>query len=514
MKILHTGRLVIALVLLTSLTSVYVPSSQRVAKAATGTSVFGVNYWPPDYSCQVLTDANWASQRSAVAADLDHIASLGGGVIRLMFWPEVCGFDLPQSGSATLKPEYYQETANLPDLLRLATERNIKVFVAFGNDYLTAGPTSGGQWWQYYYNDRPDQVAKFTAFLGDSGNWVDRLVDVVESSAYRTTVLYYDYQNEYHKTIPYMAWYLTYLYDWSHIPAGKRGASVLNVPDDDADMQYQLGSRQLNFVDFHSYPDISFNSDIEGIYDRLRSMFPGATVLLGEFGWQSNNGGEGRQQTEVINLANRARAKGIPYYLNWLLYDGIFGPSSGGYGWGDHDRHSPKNIMGGFSQVQHLVANGDMELTAVGQPQNWSAGGTIPVTLMAGGPAQSDAATNDWYGRLQVNGQSSGRVWMVSDLTPVQGGHRLYANSFIRSNMRDVRMEVVEYDAYYNSLTTDTGPTFTPTGWSFNNYLQRGGTWSVQLGSQTRYVIVLISATVMSNPAYLDVDTVSAWEDR
>ena len=101
---------------------------------------------------------------------------------------------------------------------------------------------------------------------------------------------------------------------------------------------------------------------------------------------------------------------------------------------------------------------------------------------------------------------------MVSGLTSVTGGSELYVNCYVRSNMKNVYMGVTEYDSGQSVVAQTAGTTFTPSGWSMNNYLQRTGTWSVSLDSATRYVIVSIGATCQSNPSYLDVDCVSAWE--
>src|SRR3712207_1066712 len=102
-------------------------------------STFGFNYWPYPYSCRVLNNANWTVVRPQVAADFDHIASLGGGVVRLMFWPQESGFRMKNNfGGGEFTSEFYEQTANVPDIVRLAAERNLKVIIAFGNNYFDA----------------------------------------------------------------------------------------------------------------------------------------------------------------------------------------------------------------------------------------------------------------------------------------------------------------------------------------------------------------------------------------
>ena len=473
-------------------------------------STFGFNYWPHGYSCRALDNANWTALRPQVAADFDHMASLGSGVVRLMFWPQESGFRLKETfGGGEFTSQFYEQTANVPDIVRLASERNLKVIIAFGNNYFDAGNgTSGHRWWMNHYTD-------FSTFLGDTRTWVNGFVNAIESSPWRSAVLFYDYENEYYRENPYMGWYLTYLYDWSAIPAGKRGVSVLHVPQDVDDMKSQLqtgggpnlGNRPLDFVDYHSYPAVNHNSNIEAAYDIVKSRFPSSTVLLGEFG-RTNTGpaDEGAQQQTVLDLMSRARAKGIPYYLNWMFWDRVPGSDPVGTAWG-YDPHSPKNVLGGASDLLGLVDNPDMEVANGSRPASWDVGGSVPVTLFL---MSGDPATNLRYARAQTS--SLGSVWLVSYLTPVTGGKRVFVNSYIRSNLQDIRMNVAQYDQFLNSTQNLSGPAFTPSGWSFNNYLHRAGSWSATLRPDTRYIIVSVSGTVVSAPGYLDVDAASVFQ--
>jgi hypothetical protein len=553
---LRASRLAMVMILLAGIAAAYMPTPRSAASA--GPSVFGFNYWPPSDNCTILTDAKWNSYgRPQVAADLDHMASLGAGVIRLMFWPEFCGFAPPATGNATMTGDYQQEVSNLLELLDKAAARNMKVIIAFGNDWFyhkcdsACGPyqnePGGKQNWQYYYKDRPDDGSRFATFLGDSVTWINTLVDKVHYSGRDGAVLYYDYQAEYTKTqpnnggVPNAGWYMTFMYQYSHIPPGKRGVSPFKVAqpgdpnpdlDDVADLRYQFNSVfgsswHLDFVAWDSYFDNGpnvINTNIQGSYDRVKGIFPDSTVLLSEFGSNSNYPSSGcceqGQQQTVYNVVNAVRDRGIPYYLNWWLWDGAFDPNNPfGQAWGGSYRDQPKDILGGFSQnVQRLIQNGDME-QASGAPLHWSASGTVPVSLVDMGPYQPDAATNNWYARLQASGQSSDSAWLVSEGVSVRGGDTVYLNGFIRSNMANITMNVIEYDSSYNWLRTSGGPGFTPSGWSWNNYLSHTAAqygwsdgWHVSLRSDTRIVIIMIHADVRSSPAYLDVDTVSAWE--
>lgn len=487
------------------------------------TSTFGFNYWPHGYHCDALNNNNWTTVRPIVAADLDHMASLSGGVIRIMFWPQVSGFLIEgNNGGGRFTNEFYEQKTNVVDFIRLAHERDIKVIVAFGNNYFDSGTSAGHRWWMDAYGNSP---AGFTNFLNDTRIWMNGFVDSIEASPYKSAVIFYDYQNEYYRVHPYMGWYLTYLYDWSNVPAGKRGVSVLQVPEDVNDLQYQLsvgtgpqqGSRHLEYVDFHSYPAFPANPNIEGSYDYVKSKFPNSIVLLGEFGRTAlNQSEEQAQQSTVLDVATRARNKGIPYYLNWMLWDNNACLTSNACPSFGYNPNSPRDVLGGMSSLLNIVQNPDMELRNGSTPANWMAAGSIPISFYSGGPSYGDAATNQWYARIRVD-QSSGGAWLSSYLTPVTGGNRVFANAFIRSSMDNVTMSIVEYDQNGNGITYSSGPSFNPVGWSFNNYLQRVGSWSVTLTPNTRYIIVNISATARpgtssSNPGYLDVDAVSTWE--
>lgn len=76
-------------------------------------------------------------------------------------------------------------------------------------------------------------------------------------------------------------------------------------------------------------------------------------------------------------------------------------------------------------------------------------------------------------------------------------------------------MAVHEYDASHHEIGVKEGPKFTPAAWAMNSYLHHAGSWSVTLGRKARYAVVEIKAVkgaASANPAYLDVDTVSVWE--
>lgn len=104
---------------------------------------------------------------------------------------------------------------------------------------------------------------------------------------------------------------------------------------------------------------------------------------------------------------------------------------------------------------------------------------------------------------------------MVSSLKAVKGGEPLYVNGFIRasSTVHDVSIIVVQYNAL-EVRTNSAGPPFTPWNfnWTWNNYLQRVGSWSVQLRNDTTYVIIQIFGTNSGGTGLIDIDTFPAWQ--
>jgi hypothetical protein len=165
-----------------------------------------------------------------VQADIDQMSSLGADVLRLIVWPEVSGYLLQPGGGpggGTFTSDFTQEQNNLVTLLSYCSSRGVKVIICFANDYLTLGNGSpGDRWWMDFDGNTTDG---FTNFLRDTQYWVDGFVNTIQGSAYASAILYYDYQSEYTTLNPNEGWYVTFLYDWSTIPSGKRACSVLRV---------------------------------------------------------------------------------------------------------------------------------------------------------------------------------------------------------------------------------------------------------------------------------------------
>ncbi|RKX35961.1 MAG: hypothetical protein DRP64_19030, partial [Verrucomicrobia bacterium] len=208
--------------------------------SVSGKSEFGFNYWPHELASDCLNDSLWPSQKPIIEADLDHISSLSGHVIRITFWPHPSGWPI----TWPLQPEHYQQTGRIAEFLALCHARDIKVIVCFSNIYVLN--STGPAWTQYerYGNGSPEG---FQLFLDEAVTWMNDYIDAIEASTYKDTVVYYDLQNEYDHLDQNIGDYVRAVYDRSHAPAGKRGFSALMwqpwTGDHDVDIEdlaYQL----------------------------------------------------------------------------------------------------------------------------------------------------------------------------------------------------------------------------------------------------------------------------------
>jgi len=501
---------------------------------------FGFNYWPAGHSDDTLYNANWSKISPQVQADLDHIASMGGGVIRIFFWPQVSGFGIAAGAGGSFNSQLTEIAENLPAFLKLCADRKISVIITFGNNFYDANdPSTGKAWWTDAYGDTSQGFARF---LNDTAHWANTIIDAVENSAYANTVIYYDMENEFNRSTEYADWYISFFYDWTHVPDGKRGVSVLD-PKDAPELISALASsagpkqglRRLDYVDFHTYITSSTYPNYdrgtpESIATYLRGEFPGTTILMGEFGYQTNDSSPNgsadtlnQQRAELMAISDANNA-GVSYYLNWLLWDAIgsdsMTPSFGRL------PDTPRDVLGGVSAQLNLAYNPDMEIVSNGAPAGWGASGTVPITLTSqNGYGYGNAQTNFRYARVSTS-STSGAVWLASSMMPVKGGHQLFANAYIRASMTNVHLAVVEYDQNKNWIQSDDGPSFTPSGWQYVSYLHKiaagcsgslvnmdGCSWHVALQPGTAYVILTVGGNpVATSPSYLDVDTVSVWQ--
>jgi hypothetical protein len=498
---------------------------------------FGFNYWPAGHHDDTLYNANWSKLSPQVQADLDHIASLGGGVIRIFFWPQVSGFHIANGAGGSFDSQLTEVASNLPAFLKLCADRNIKVIITFGNNFYDSNDRNTGKaWWTAAYGDTSQG---FSRFLNDTAHWANTIIDAAETSAYANTVLYYDMENEFSRSTEYADWYISFFYDWTHVPDGKRGTSILD-PKDVPELVTalassagpKLGLRRLDYIDFHTYvtPSTYPNYDRgtpESIATYLRGQFPGTTVLMGEFGYETDDASPNgspetlKQQRVELMAINDAQIAGVSYYLNWLLWDAIgndsLTPSFG------RSPDAPRDVVGGVSAQLDLVYNPDMEIVSNGAPAGWAVGGSVPVSLTSqSGYGGGNAKTNYSYARVSTS-STIGSVWLVSNMVPVKGGRQLFANAYLRASMNNVYLAVVEYDSNKNRLRNDAGPRFTPAGWQYVNYLQTVAStcsgssvdsdlcsWHVTLRPDTAYVVLTVNGNPRApGPSYLDVDTVS-----
>ncbi|MHB1843967.1 MAG: hypothetical protein ACYCWW_03905 [Deltaproteobacteria bacterium] len=468
-------------------------------------SAFGFDYWPHGQSSAALTTANWTPALAAtIAADIDQMVSLGAQVVRLIVWPEANGFQLSQGAGGTFTSAYAQSLANLPALLALFADRHVKVILAFGNDWLIYDAPGGLTWWEWAYGTNG-----FPAFLADSVHFFSGFVTAAEESPSASTVLYYDLQNEVDASEADIWPYVRGMYDPLPIPPGKRGLSLLNVGTDTGPLSQQLECRQLDYVDFHVYPQSSENVPLGTSYATVSSAFPGSVTLVGELGQGAPDASyEGAQQSVVLGVASQARGAGVPYFLNWMLWDDAPPAANQIFGVG-YAADQAKDLLGGLAATETLVPNADLEQVAAGVPAGWTGGPASATTVSAMGPKRSDAATNDYYGRVSSSNQPSS-MWLSSPMFPVPGGALLFANGYVRSNGAKVTLTVQSYDGSKNALAPLVGTGFTPTGWSWNDYLQHAGSQRFALPANAAYALIAFSVQPTSAPAYLDVDAVSA----
>ncbi len=462
-----------------------------------GTNV-GFNYWPKGYSANILTNANWTTpNKTVVKRDLDQMASLGSKCIRLLLHSGETGFSGP-----TFSSTFNETKSNLPELVGFCKERDMKVVIAFGNNLYTSGNgNSGHRWWM-------DGWVDFSSFLSSVQTWMNGFIDSVENSSHANAVLYYDYENEWYDRQINSRWYLDYCYTWTNVPSGKKGLSVMRVPEDsDAAYDYALGSSKLlDYVAFHCYPYASVNSNLEQAYDQVISKHTNAVCIIGELGARTDQVSEDQQQNIVIDIIQRASNKNIPYSLHWMLWDGTISPAEAhGIGW---SHNAPKDVMGGWAEQCTPVYNPDMEI-GTGTPNGWSAGSSSPYSFYSG-QSNTDSATNDRYARVQVD-SSSGSAWLVSSYIPAISGQKFYVNAYIRSNMNNITISIYEYDSSYNYIQSSAGPTYNNPGWIFKSYQSWVGPWAPTLNANTSYVIIVISGISTNNPSYLDVDCVSGY---
>lgn len=163
-----------------------------------------------------------------------------------------------------------------------------------------------------------------------------------------------------------------------------------------------------------------------------------------------------------------------------------------------------------LSTAPNICPNPDFELVTTGSTlMEWNYGGT------AGGSIwRAPGGTNgSWYGRLKISNVNSGAAYFRSgfiSLTKTEGS-RLFLNAFTRSNMKQVRLQINQFDQNKSFLKSTSSSPVNPTGWAFVK-AKINGDLPIDLHKDTRYIRVFIIAKCDADVHnYLDVDQVSCF---
>lgn len=488
-------------------------------------SEFGFNYWPYRESSWVLFDRDWSDEKQEIAADLDHQASLGAGVVRVMIWGfGHSGWLANEPGKGTRFTSDYDELKrNLPELLALIAERRMRAVICFGNSFIDRFDdrlTRRNPWETLYGRDGWDR------FLADSTHWMQGIMEACERSPYAGSVIYYDLQNEpsQHYSKDRMWDYIRHIYDAVPWPKGKIGISPMfnnaGQPGDhskvsDVDLlKSALGERKFDYVEYHWYPrdtvQHSSNPRYADATAKIRAVYPEAKVVIGEFGMSASGPErEGIQARAVQELSDYAlRTPEVAYHLHWLFWDKLMGIDSQTWGLG-YDPDTPKDALGVVAALHQRVPNPDMEETkADASLASWEAGGDANPILsrsFAGVAAGSTAA------RLELASDKSGlaRLISASFAIPAGASRRLYANAYVRGTFRNVRLQIEEYDSAGNLVQRADWPGFDPEAGIWRNYLHRVGSQSQPLSDTTTAVRVAVQGEGGAS-GYMMVDLVTA----
>jgi hypothetical protein len=480
---------------------------------------FGMNYWPGGYSSDVLSSTNWTTTvQDQVKADLDHIASLGGRVVRLVFVPDDSSFELSETknGGGTVDTTAAgSEYEKINDLLGYIDDRDMKAVIAFENTYLqlVAGETYTE--WEWAYN-----LVNYDDFEEDAADWMEAIIDTVEGGSYDETVIYYDINTWTDMDTERIVSYIHHVYDNSDVPQGKIGISLADATAgaDAEDLAKVLGGRRFDYVDFPHYPDDSpaINATISTCSTNIEASdaFPYSTVSVSEFG-RSSSDGESNQESTVTDAASDATTDGRPYYFSWMLWDDCLGYTDN-YGWAEDESADPRDVFGGWVQDYSMADNPDFEEgSGTSCPDDWSYdsyGFSDPTNNMTVTRSSSGVATNSYKIRVHVVDEPNGNCWIQSDRITVDGGEDIFVNFYVKGGMDDVFVKIVQYDQYNNRLGSLDGPELdlSDKAWKFHNYLQEAGTWSATIGSSTAEIEVRIYGSGTADlDDYLDIDALS-----
>jgi hypothetical protein len=501
-------------------------------------SQLGFNYWPHKGSSWILFDRNWPTAKVEVARDLDHMASVGTHVIRLMIW----GFshsgwvrNAPPGTGTRLTSDYQELCRNLPELLDLIVQRRMKIIVCFANPYFDHNVRgTKTREWEYAYG-----ADGWQKYLDDSVTWMRGILDACEGSASARHIVYYDLQNE-----PSAHWaeermwdLLRTIYDRLPWPKGKIGTSpMLNnagQPGDhrkvsDVDlMKRELGERPFDYLEFHTYPrgpeQQSSNPRLADAANKLRAVYPAARLVIGEFGQKTTtSAGEKKQADWMREVTAFARDQpDVVFHLQWTLWDRLMGAADQAWGVG-YDMHNPKRALGVLAELHQLLPNCDFEETARGRFPGWKMGGTVPIAAFGpeqDGPAASqelpdDPCSGDWYVRVRPTRPGAAELWVRSDPVNIAAGpgRRLYTNAYLRGRVARAWLEVREFRNPAEPPKVTRLPAIVPSAETWVNYLWGAPPFAaVQLADDTTAVSVAAVAATDARPGGLiEVDLLTA----
>lgn len=485
---------------------------------------FGFVYWPQYSDCSVLTNANWTTSiKREVERDLDYMASCSGNLFRIMFWPHKSGYKLYTNGNGGYFTSDCNEIKNnLDNLLGFYAERGLKIYIAFGNNYLTQKNDNDPNFyhWEIAYGTDFDQ------FKLDSFAWINGIITAVENSTYASSVIYYNLQTEIYDGTPRIWEYMLCMLRNCDIPKGKYCLNLLRWHSHADEAAEELDGWRFDYVDFHCYPDLvgGHDDDPNEALEQMELYFPDSTVVIGESGGmgpeyascsvdtKTEPSTESTQQTTELDLAQWALDEQIPYFCHWMPWDETPDNCNQIAGWA-YDPNSPKDVMGGMVDILTNTINPDMEVNNGGIPYGWSGGSSNSSHEFNRYVNPSQAAANSAYARLKLN-TTPASAWIGSSLIEVLGGKKVFVNSYIRSSLKNVSMNIAEYNSSQQWIRSQTGPAFTPSGWAWKSYvhcIDQSAVFTTH--SDARYIVVTIGGSSDETaPRYLDVDCVSVWQ--
>lgn len=462
----------------------------------------GFQYWSNiddatvDKASKALYNANWPEARQTVQADFDHIASLGGGCVRIML--ETWNLLINQDVSDHIRPELYEQADNIVELLHFAQAHGLKVIIAFNNGLLQ------NEYWQQGW------TTNLQGCFEDNLTVINTLINACENSAYADTVLFYDLENETQPADPQYD-YAIFLYDNCTAPSSKKGFSVGSAMNYADDFRAALtAGRPLAFADFHSYTDNPQSNPAPAIA-LMRSTFPEAEIIMGEFGARMDlvDNDEDFQTLEILSRIDAAQTNNLPWYSLWAYID-----RPGGLPFGLLETNgTPRNCMEAIAAAFCPATNLGFESGTTGWSK-WQDGGDTMTYESVQDAAQ--AAAGNRYARLTLPAGSEAANIQISTAkfdVPV-GANRLFANSFVRGNDAVIfaKMTVKQYDSSGTQIKWHGSPELERPAAEWTSFLHGVGSWSVPLESNCVQAVLTIKAQVAptaSSAGVFEVDSVS-----